>query len=433
MKITNRAFFIVVVSAIGYLLNLILNRYLTHNITPAAYGDFCIGLNALEIASTFLLLGTEISAMRFIPLLEKDNNSLSFIKWNFYFIKKLFYIFVILLFVFFLGLILLDKTKDIHTSFLMLGVTPIAAIYALIIVYLNSQNHIFISTLIDSVLRYILLIATFFLLFNLASVKENSMALSMAYVGVFFILALFTASLYNRKNKTHLPFSIFFSKEKPFFDKHKEWESVSIKYLFSNLIFLFFMYIDKMVLDIVHENEDIVGHYSAVVVLVGLFSLISQSSGIFLSPKISKFIKDKNGIGILQGMIYKANKNMFILFVVLLTTYIFFGKNILGYFGKNGEYTIIYYGLISLSFSQILLEIGNLSMRFLLYGGYADYINKILSVSLAALLIFGIILTYYVGIYGIIIAHILTSFFYMIAFAIKAKKEFGQLKILSLY
>ena len=431
--IKNSAFYIVLVSMVGYLLNLLLHRYLTHNLTPAAYGDFCIGLNVLMIVSTFLLLGTEISAMRYIPLLEKENSSMDFIRWNFYFIKKILLFFIIFLIFASLFVLIFRNIEAIHTSFLMLIATPIAAIYALIIVYLRSHNYTFISAFIDNVLRYILLIVTFFFLFGLASIKENDFALVVVYMAVFFILTVFTAILYSQKSGIDLPFSLFFSKELSQFDEHREWEKSSIKYMLSNLIFLLFLYIDKIILDIVHEDEDIIGHYSLVVILIGLFSLISQSSGIFLSPNISKFIKDKVNFPALQSLIYKANKSVFILFTLLFLIFIFFGKAILAHFGENGGYVVIYYGLIALAFSQILLEIGNLSMRFLLYGGYENYINKTLFILLCILFVSGVILTYYFGIYGIIGAHIATSFLYMLAFAVKAKKEFGGLKILSIY
>lgn len=434
MKIVkNSAFYIVLVSIVGYLLNLLLHSYLTHNLTPAVYGDFCIGLNVLMIVSTFLLLGTEISAMRYIPLLEKENRPMDFIRWNFHFIKKILLFFSVFLIFASLLVLIFGKIEAVHTSFLMLIATPIAAIYALIIVYLRSHNYTFISAFIDNVLRYLLLIATFFFLFSLASIKENDLALVVVYIAVFSILTIFTAILYSQKSGIDLPFNLFFSKESSQFDEHREWKKTSIKYMLSNLIFLLFLYIDKIILDIVHEDENIVGHYSLVVILIGLFSLISQSSGIFLSPNISKFIKNKVNFPILQSLIHKANKSVFILFTLLFLTFIFFGKAILAHFGEDGGYVVVYYGLISLAFSQILLEIGNLSMRFLLYGGYENYINKALFILLCILFVSGVILTYYFGIYGIIGAHIATSFLYMITFVIKAKKAFFGLKILSIY
>ena len=434
MKIVkNSAFYIVGISAIGYLLNLLLHRYLTHKLTPAAYGDFCIGLNVLMIVSTFLLLGTEISAMRYIPLLEKENSSMDFIRWNFYFIKKLLFFFIIFLIFIFLIVLVFGKIESIHTSFLMLITTPIAAIYALIIIYLRSRNHIFISAFIDNILRYLLLIVTFFFLFDLASVKENDFILVMIYMAVFFMLTIFTTILYNKKSGVRLPFNLFFSKKTLRSNEHKEWREVSIKYMLSNLIFLLFLYIDKIILDIVREDENGVGHYAVVVILIGLFSLISQSSGIFLSPNISKFIKDRANFPVLQSLIHKANKSVFMLFILLFLIYVFFGRAILAYFGEDGGYVVIYYGLVALAFSQILLETGNLSMRFLLYGGYENYINKALFILFCILFISGTVLTYRFGIYGIISAHIATSFLYMLAFVMKAKKVFGELKILSFY
>ncbi len=426
----NTTLIIVILSSIGFLLNLMLHRYLTHNMTSEAYGDFCIGLNVLEIASTFLLFGTEISVMKYIPILEKNKASETFIRWNFYFIKKLFYWFIILALFSIFVLTVFGDIDKLHTSFWLLLATPVAGLYALILVYLNSRNFIVLSTSINTLLRYILLIATFNFFFDLVHIKVDNVMLSTIYLSVFSILAFVTIILYNKKSKTTLPFGVFFSSEELFFNEHKEWKSASIKYMFSNFVFLLFIYIDKIILEVVHEDENIVGHYAAVVLLVGLFSLVSQSSGIFLSPHISKLLNDESGLELLQSLIHKANKNMFSLFVLLLLIYTFFGKTILGYFGKNGEYETIYYGLIFLSVSQIFLEIGNISMRFLLYGGYSEFINKVLLSALVTLFVLGTLLTYYFGIYGIISAHILASLFYMFSFVLQARRKFPQLKIL---
>jgi O-antigen/teichoic acid export membrane protein len=426
----NTTLFIVILSSVGFLLNLIFHRYLTHNMSPAAYGDFCIGLNILEIASTFLLFGTEISAMKFIPLLQKKHAAQSFITWNFHFVKKLFYGFLSLVVFSIFVLTVLENTKDLHTSFWIILATPIAALYALMLVYLNTQNLVLLSTGINTLLRYLLLIAIFFLFFDLLHIKVTGIMLSGIYLTVFSILAIFTIILYNRKNKTTLPFALFFSNKKLFFNQQQEWKSSSIKYLFSNLLFLLFIYIDKIILETVHEDENIVGHYAAIVLLAGLFSLVSQSSGTFLSPHISGLLHDNKNLSQLQNLIRKANKNLFTLFTILFLVYVIFGKTILSYFGKNGEYESIYYGLIFLSASQIFLEIGNVSLRFLLYGGHTEFINKILLSALITLFILGILLTYTFGIYGIILAHILASLFYMYSFTVKAKQSFSQLKLL---
>lgn len=189
---------------------------------------------------------------------------------------------------------------------------------------------------------------------------------------------------------------------------------------------------DKIILEFVHPDEKVVGYYSVLVVLVGLFTLISQSLTPFMVPIISKYLKDKTLNKKIQSMINNSNIFLFILSLMLFLTYVFYGKEILSFYGKNGEYTIVYLSLIYLSISQIFLETARLGLRMVLYAGFIKFINQVFISSIILLFFLGVILTYYYGLYGIIIAHIISSFIYMLAFMIKVRKEFKDIKVFSI-
>ncbi|WP_428737337.1 lipopolysaccharide biosynthesis protein [Sulfurimonas sp.] len=215
--------------------------------------------------------------------------------------------------------------------------------------------------------------------------------------------------------------------------KYNEWKQTSLKYTFSSVVFLVFLYIDKLILEFVHPDEAVVGYYSILIVLVGLFTLISNSLKPIVVPYISAYLEDNTQKNNLQTLINQTNFFLFLLTFVLFFLYFFAGKEILSFYGKNGEYSVVYEALVYLAISQIFLETGRLELRFLLFSGYTHYINKVFLFSIILLLILGTTLTYLYGLYGIIVAHLITSFLYMLAFIFKAKKEFQGIKILSVF
>lgn len=434
----NIAPFLIVLSVLGYTLNILFHRYLTHQMEADAYGDFCIGLNVLEIAATLLLFGTELSVMRYIPLSERASDSRMFIGWNFSFIRKVFIIYCLFIVMIFISLISIkfyypELFDTIHTVVFMLLVAPFSALYALFISYLNSKNNVLHSSIIDSIGRYILLWTVFVLIFSVAKIKPESIILASGYFFVFLILGFIALKVYNSKYEPIAPVKLLFFTHLSPSNQESKWQTSSMKYAFANIVFLVFLYIDKFILEIVHLSEHVVGYYSVLVILVGFFALISQASTYVLSPHISKFLQNPDSKSELQTLINKSNVVVFALTLNLFVIYLFFGETILGYYGKNGEYSGVYEALVYLAVSQIFLEIGKLALRFLLYGGFTDYINKVFVLCVIFLFVTGSTLTYFYGLNGIIAAHLSTSFFYMLAFIVKVKKEFGGLKVLSFY
>lgn len=430
----NLAPILIAISIVGYILNIFFNRYLTHNIDAATYGELCIGLNVLEIAATVILLGTEISVVRFVPLLEKTDRIEAFVNWNFRFIgKSLIYfllsasIIVIFYFTFndFFG-------DELHISVYMLFAAPFSAIYALLISYFNSKDDVVFAAVVDGVARYAFMWTVFVVTLSIIPLRLDSLSISALFIFLFFVLILFMWEAYNKRHAPILR-CILTKKIQATHDEAKTWANTSFSYVFASIIFLVFLYMDKIIVELVHSSEDVVGHYSLLVVLVGLFTLVSKSSAALLSPHVSKLLSSPDTIPKLQQLIDKTNMSSLFFFAMLFLIYLFFGKEILEHFGKNGEYRNVYWALIWLSVSQIFLEIGKSALRILLYGGFGVYINKVFALCLVLLALLGSYMTYLFGLEGIIAAHIITSFLYMVAFIFKLKKEFAEIKIVSFY
>ena len=437
-KPKNLALILILISVCGYILNIFFHKYMTHHMSADIYGDFCIALNVLEIAATFILFGTELSAMRYIPLTEENSTSNLFIGWNFYFIRKIFLFYCGFTLVAFIAFIIIknhfpDLFDLIHIAIFMLLIAPIVALYELLIAYLNSNNRIIKAAIIDSLGKSILIWFIVIILLSWMGVQSQNIIIIGSYFIAFLLLSMITLKIYNHYFEPISPLKLLFFSSNTYSEKNTQWKNASFKYAFANVIFLVFMYMDKFILEIVHPNEDIVGHYSVLVILVGLFALISQSSAALISPHISKLLSHKDTIKELQNIINKSNSITALLALTLFSIYLFWGKEILSLYGKNGEYVNVYNALIWLAFSQLFLETGKLALRFLLYGGFTDYINKVFSFCVLILLVLGSTLTYWFGLDGIIVAHIFTSFIYMVAYIFKVKKEFKEIKVFSFY
>jgi O-antigen/teichoic acid export membrane protein len=431
----NTVFFLILISAVGYILNILFHNYLTHRLPPDLYGDLAIALNVLEITATLLLFGTEISAMRYIPMLQKICQEDTFIHWNFYIVKKIslyFFLFLflslLLLFVFHLD----EKLINLHTAYFILFAAPFSGVFGLYIADLTSKNNVLTAALIGSIVRYLLIWFFFIFTLEVAGLRIDNLMIALIYIFSFFLLSALAIYFYNRFNKP-ISFKQLIGARKVHHKDVTIWKKSSLKNFLANLVFLLFIYVDKIILEIVHSSEDIVGYYSIIVMLAGLFSLIAQSASQVLAPYISSMTYEKEKSQLLQRVVNTSNGVVFVLSVVLFVSYFLFGKEILSLFGKNGHYAIVYTAFIYLCISQLFLELGRLSLRFLLYNDMTEYINKVISLSLILLVAGGVILTNYFGLYGLIAAHIVTSFFYMSAFFLKAKKEFGYVKIYTFF
>lgn len=437
-KPKNLAPILILISVCGYILNIFFHKYMTHHLSADNYGDFCIALNVLEFAATFILFGTELSAMRYIPLSEENSTLKFFIGWNFFFVRKIFFIYCGFTMVAFIIFILIKNNFPelfdlIHIAIFMLFIAPIVALYDLLIAYLNSNNRIIKSALIDYLCKSILIWLMVIILSTLMGVQSQNTIIIGSYFVSFFILIMIALKIYNHYFEHISPLNLLLFPSEDYNEENTQWRNSSFKYAIANVVFLVFMYMDKFILEIVHPTEDLVGHYSVLVILVGLFALISQSSAVLISPHISKLISHKDTIKELQTIINKANSITVLLALMLFAAYLFWGEYILGFYGKHGEYANVYHALIWLAFSQLLLETGKLALRFLLYGGFTGYINKVFCFSVLILLVSGSTLTYWFGLNGIIAAHIITSFIYMLVYVLKVKKEFKEIKVFSFY
>ncbi|WP_428737336.1 hypothetical protein [Sulfurimonas sp.] len=200
----NIAPYLIILSTLGYGLNILFQRYLTHHLEPHIYGDFAIGINVLEIVVTLLLLGTELSVIKFLPLFTKEQDELIFFRWNLAFLKK-----PLLLFLFFLAIaslvffILQDQfesflKEELHISLTMLFIAPFSMFYALFLSYLDAKSKVLQASLINSVARYIFLFLFFMLTLSISTINPTTIVL--IYSATYTILAFVTLKIYTHKS-----------------------------------------------------------------------------------------------------------------------------------------------------------------------------------------------------------------------------------------
>jgi len=82
---------LILVAAMSYLAIYLLNLFLANHLSEALYGDFSVGLKASIFASTFILLGTNVSNNKFFQEYRHEPNHdklHTYLKWNFSFLRK---------------------------------------------------------------------------------------------------------------------------------------------------------------------------------------------------------------------------------------------------------------------------------------------------------------------------------------------------------
>lgn len=209
--------YLILLSIIGYVLNILFHKYLTNHMEVELYGDFCIGLNILEIIVNTLLLGTAVSVMKFMPTLEKPKKEKEFINWNFNFLKKplLFYILFLLIFLITLNIYQFQNQElmeTLHISVLMLFIAPFAIFYTLFLAYLNSKNELISSSFMDSTARNILLLTLFIFMFSIFHKEVNTLLIVSIYIISYSFLTWITIKIYESKYEMLNPFKYIFKK-----------------------------------------------------------------------------------------------------------------------------------------------------------------------------------------------------------------------------
>lgn len=404
----------------SYFLKFILTIYLTHHLTPAAYGDLSIALTLLAITTSFALLGTNNVSVKFLPhyLSLEDMSVLeNFLSWIFKvvtisFITCLFLSVLLVTAMFFLHALGIKDINSYDILMFVLWITPFAAFALLLENFILSNNHPIISYILQNDFARLLQLILFFTAISILQIKFSNLMftviLILCYV-ILIIIGLFVIYTENRK--------IFnFFRAHLIYTRHKidpEWKAMAFKVILTGLLHLTVSGADLFILRFISPHRSQVGMYAVVWIICNILLLVPQSIYTLVLPKIGQYTRKDSiyPLAMFQKLLNKINGVVVSILVILALTFIILGKPILLLFGPI--YMTAYAVLVLCTIAALLSALSVPAGKILFYSSNINILIKINIFNLMMTLLLGSILTYYYTIIGIsitcLIVHIVDS------------------------
>lgn len=407
-KIYLSAIGLVTFSIFSYLLKYLLNVLLARHLSNHAYGDFAVALRVLTIATTVMLLGTNVSARRFLARylqIHHTKQISNYVGWNFKLISisAIIALFFTLLMTFILFLLHSHGIKaldDYHLAIYMLWITPLTAMTLLLSSYLLCANHYYLSVFFETTGKYLFLLLYFFVSIVFLDMALNDAAILSAFFIVFFVLMsleiIYITSKTPRKFMTGA--QKFWERSK---GHRKEWAIVSYRLIFNKIAFVLVCTIDLIIVEIFFHKESAVGHYAAMLTIVSLIWIPSENVYEFIKPKISHYLLEHN-YKKLQAMIIRANQVMLSITGIIALFIMIFGKKILSTFGSS--YVSVAIPLMILTLANFIGTWTKPAATLLAYSNHEKRLLTIVLFQLSLIIILCSLATYFFGIIGIVCA-----------------------------
>ena len=420
---TFKSFLVVSFAIIGFFCIFFLNTFFAQNLTADKYGDFSLGVKILLLINLVCLFGTQVTSIKFIPKLNhvKLNH---FISWNFSLLKKILFgtiiiIFPFFLFVFFSHIFNLYLLHKYHTSVVLLMCLPLVVFFSINCAYITSKNKAILSSFLNKIFLYIVLLLFAYLILHFINVDLNELSIFIIYILGYGCASLISYIFV----KHYFNHTTFFMKNcelyQDFQNDEYEWFHVSRNVAYAQFAFWGASLIDLLSLEIFQDNENIVGCFSACIIITSVYSAVTYSYLKSFLPKISINIKTDEGIQTLQK-IYNRCFCVGILFVVIISLILFFyHSNILLLFG--GIYLQSSNILFLLSFLGVLTFLFKGPVFMLLYSGHERLVKNSSFYLLLSLIVCCPVAAYFFSMSGVVIADILLFSFRYIFIYIKCK------------
>ncbi len=398
---------LLILGILSYIINLSFNIFISHIIPSDLYGDFSIAIRSIFILSLLLLLGTNISSVKYLSqyIDNNPNNSSVFIRWNLKLIAKTFIFYSLILLIFYSFLFLLHflsihSFNDNHYFIYFLWLTPFSAFYLLLacLVLSNKQNSLafFINKMIMSI---------FLIIFIFFTTKIFNVTIKLTHLVLFMTLTFFLIIIIElfitKKILTRHKINILKKKDINIDNtKHKRWLSDSLRLTPVQLIFNLVCFFDLLIIEIIHPNEDAVGYYVAMLTIANILWVIPSSVTSFFAPLLSPLL-EKKWYQEIQGLIDTANYINVPISILLLIFIVIFSNNILSLFGNTHQTAQI--PLLILSAAYFIGAAAFANARILTF--YDSKVTMTINIfELILLIVTSLILTYYFGLLGMSIA-----------------------------
>lgn len=398
---------------LGMISNFIIAKYYGSEVM----GVISILFSIMGISSIFSLIGTNVSILRFVPPLVKQNNYTEIVNV----IKKIFLI------VFFSGLIsslvVYSSSEFIATH--LFQKSFLGTFIALISFFIFSQaiGNISLSTIralnkiksflilqfLPSLVNLIVLVCVTFLFFNQYNPLYSQLFAQFLTTVISFIIILKFLAKYKYTGINIGETS------------YREIISVSSPMFLTAIMQSVITQTDIFMLGSLANVSD-VGVYSIVMKLALLSSFIITSLNTFMAPKFSELFYN-NELDELKNLAQKSTKLIFYVTLPITIIMVVFGNYLLSIFGD--EFIGGYYALLLLSIGQ-LINAASGSIGYLLnMTGHQKQFNKIVLLGALINIIVNYLLIPLYGINGAAFASMLSVIFWNIMASVYSKRYLG--------
>jgi len=384
-----------------YFFNLVIATFLS----PADYGDIAVIVQLLILFAPFVLAGTELAMMRFLPKYFEQNSGdkvHGFLKWNLkIFLITAFAILVIgsiiailVLFTPFMGSKDLQEYHPIVFSFWLI---PLFAYMILQSALLQTLKHYFIAAVSKGAALYFLCLVAVYIIGAVYGDLGVYPIIFTIGLSIFLIISLqFIALCISLPKRLASAESLV--------DKSR-WGKTSFQMMLSSIILSGLQSIDIVMLELLYHKDSAVGHFAAILVLVGIMLVFGAGVNLIVNPQISTGVHPEN-IEKFQHTLSLTNIIKAVPITVIFILLIIYGKTLLGFFGHT--YIQHYPQMLTLASGYIVWTFLMTATPILLYSGHQKLVVRISGAQLLSAIVLNFLLIPHYGIWGVTISLVVT-------------------------
>lgn len=400
-----------ILGLISYVLRLVLNVILANHMSTAMFGDYGVAIGVLTGLTTLLLLGSHEAVIKYVPLYKETGDSekiRAFVKWN---IRLILGVFLVYYLIIAAAIVIFFKSSPAaflvsHMAMYFLVMAPVAAVAILIIHYMLGEDRIILSTTLDIVVRYvILIIVALTAVFFVSDSFTNEIIITAWIIVCLLIIALGLAALLSGHRNILSQVSTVVKAKIPAIDA-RAWYRDSIGLAILGTVYALGGYLDLYIVELIGVNEDMVGLYVAILAITEFFFIFPSATSKFVIPHINKMFLSPEHQADLQKRINTTNFFNVVLAVALASVIIIFREPILATFGP--EYVAASLPLVFVVIGVTMNAIGDLPDQLLTYAGYENQVTIFIVAEVLTLIGVGTVLCYFYGLLGLSVATLIS-------------------------
>lgn len=393
----------------GYFIKVCFNIYLARKLPAALYGDFSVALTVLNIAATFILLGTNVSANRFLSryLVSGDQHTLrDYLAWNLRIVlASSFVCFLIIIFIlgvlYFLHISNVLRLEELHLSVHLLWISPLVAMALLMSSFLLCNQNYHLSYFFQNVTTYIFMFFFFIVGFYFFDSPYDTRYIVAMVLFAFIMTVLFEIITFRIYMPENLLLSLKNAWQKPTIQT-REWTQTSIRLISNNITYSIVSATTLVIIKIISPHKSAAAYFAAALVIANVIFVISSSIYNYLKPQIGIALAKQN-YGILQKKLDTANIITYSITLMITILINVFSAGIFSFFGDQFAHSA-QIALLILSVGYFIGVVCKPAVLLLAYSGNEKILLKTTTIELCTILILGFILTYFYAIEGAALA-----------------------------